>query len=69
MSSMAVDKVKHFPPDPRIWKCLSAFKKASVILDNDTQPSVTSADVAAWPNDADRGFPHMVSMMLPTVCW
>lgn len=34
---MAVDNVNVFPPDPLIWMCLSAFKKASVILDNHTQ--------------------------------
>lgn len=45
MSSMAVDNVNVFPPDPLIWMWLSAFKKASVILDNHTQHSVTSPNV------------------------
>lgn len=33
---MAVEGVNIFPPEPSIWMCLSAFSKASVILDRHT---------------------------------
>lgn len=37
MSSMAVDRVNVFLPDPSILMCSSAFRKASVILHNHTR--------------------------------
>lgn len=79
MSSMDVDRVKVFPPEPTIWMCLSAFKKASVILGKHTKHIMFDKYAATGYTKerqtqskqvtSEQLATHMVSMMLHTLCW